>query len=563
MSKIWLGTVVEDLSPDFKTVTVPTLYKEGVITNVKSNVDANVGQRVFVADFGGIHQHVWWIIGFADRQPASGGGGGVEGPIDISDVEGLQAEFDEIASALAGKSDTGHVHTQAQITGLIDALAGKAAAAHTHTYESLTGKPNSFPPESHTHDFTTGVTGKPATYPPSTHQHAITDVNGLPQALAEAGGGLDAVRTAFATAMRNRNSTPVKIVAAGSSTMNGGVVTTYDRRLAERLSAYTTKNPCIYDLTVTNVTDVQWYEIANGGTQSSNYLTSAQIPQLGTLKPQFMLHCVGSNDYAAQVEPATYKARLKSWLDQIIAVSPNTKHVYIAQQPRNDGAAVRTYNWWQYTVILKEIASEYPGVVAVADFSDEFEKVGLPGSDVWGLVATDNMHFADWGNKVFAQLIIQWLGVPLPPEHTQRFHTTSVMVASGDHTGPKDILEIVIPPAAYPRTGQITASVYYAARYQPANPSATIPYNIEFAVYQSPEQDATPAKVERNFVRGNSWAQTAPGSSNSGQTANVIAQVHVPPHLEARYYVRYNSSGITYISGASSYTRAYVEVDPA
>ena len=40
---------------------------------------------------------------------------------------------------LAGKADSVHTHTTAQVDGLDDALAGKAAATHTHTSSQVDG----------------------------------------------------------------------------------------------------------------------------------------------------------------------------------------------------------------------------------------------------------------------------------------------------------------------------------------------------------------------------------------------------------------------------------------
>jgi hypothetical protein len=45
----------------------------------------------------------------------------------------------DLAAALDGKSNTGHGHSQSEITGLIDALAGKAAAVHSHAIANITG----------------------------------------------------------------------------------------------------------------------------------------------------------------------------------------------------------------------------------------------------------------------------------------------------------------------------------------------------------------------------------------------------------------------------------------
>lgn len=44
----------------------------------------------------------------------------------------------KITTELAGKADTSHTHSTAQVTGLDAALAGKAATSHTHTASNIT-----------------------------------------------------------------------------------------------------------------------------------------------------------------------------------------------------------------------------------------------------------------------------------------------------------------------------------------------------------------------------------------------------------------------------------------
>jgi hypothetical protein len=61
-----------------------------------------------------------------------------------SDVTGLtaalsaKADDDAVTTALAGKSDVGHTHAQSDVTGLTAALAGKSDTGHTHTASNVT-----------------------------------------------------------------------------------------------------------------------------------------------------------------------------------------------------------------------------------------------------------------------------------------------------------------------------------------------------------------------------------------------------------------------------------------
>ena len=61
--------------------------------------------------------------------------------IEMSSVDDLSnyVTKEQLTTALNGKANTTHTHTQDQVTGLKDALAGKANAAHTHAIADVTG----------------------------------------------------------------------------------------------------------------------------------------------------------------------------------------------------------------------------------------------------------------------------------------------------------------------------------------------------------------------------------------------------------------------------------------
>ena len=62
------------------------------------------------------------------------------------------------------------------------------------TYAEITGKPETFAPETHSHDWA-DVTGKPATFAPETHTHTIADVAGLQAKLDDFEARLSALET--------------------------------------------------------------------------------------------------------------------------------------------------------------------------------------------------------------------------------------------------------------------------------------------------------------------------------------------------------------------------------
>ena len=77
-----------------------------------------------------------------------------------------QGEISGLSGSLAGKSDVGHIHSIANVTGLQTALDGKASDIHTHSIANVTG-------------LQTTLDGKANV----SHAHSIADVTGLQGAL--------------------------------------------------------------------------------------------------------------------------------------------------------------------------------------------------------------------------------------------------------------------------------------------------------------------------------------------------------------------------------------------
>jgi hypothetical protein len=98
-------------------------------------------------------------------------------------IDQFVATKTEVSTGLAGKADTSHTHTTAQVTGLDTALAAKAPLASP----ALTGTPTAptaAPGTNTTQLATTGfVTAGLGTKANATHTHAIADVTGLQAAL--------------------------------------------------------------------------------------------------------------------------------------------------------------------------------------------------------------------------------------------------------------------------------------------------------------------------------------------------------------------------------------------
>lgn len=108
---MWRATVVEQISPGRVSVKIPKLYPKGIVKDIQASFDAQVGQRVIVADLHpDARVHDWWVVG---RESELGIWG----------------------------NPYPHEHPIGQITGLSETLAGYATT--TALSNGLSGKVNS------------------------------------------------------------------------------------------------------------------------------------------------------------------------------------------------------------------------------------------------------------------------------------------------------------------------------------------------------------------------------------------------------------------------------------
>ena len=92
----------------------------------------------------------------------------------------------EIDNKLGEKSNTGHSHVVADVTGLDSALAGKAAVSHTHAQSDITGLSDALTGKADANHNHSGV------YAPASHTHTKSQITDLANATASAAGLMSA-----------------------------------------------------------------------------------------------------------------------------------------------------------------------------------------------------------------------------------------------------------------------------------------------------------------------------------------------------------------------------------
>lgn len=177
-----------------------------------------------------------------------------------------------VNTALSGKANTSHTHTQSQVTGLETALAGKAASSHSHAQSDITGLATALSgksdtshshsvattsaagfmskddktklngiatgannythPSTHAASMITGLSGvatsgsytdltdKPTSMTPTAHSHAQSDITGLATALngkASTGHTHSAASTTANGFMSKEDKTKLNGIATGAN----------------------------------------------------------------------------------------------------------------------------------------------------------------------------------------------------------------------------------------------------------------------------------------------------------------------------------------------------------
>ena len=336
-----------------------------------------------------------------------------------------------------------------------DGLVSKAAAMHTHSWAD--------------------VSGKPATFPPASHSHPVSDVSGLFTALAgKADNGMDgptAYRTVdgrllertplhpFHLAAMKSDTESVKVVVLGSSSANGGYPSHPSMQWSHRLAARMGPNPVrrLDDVPTETQPGVWWITGAQGGTTSANYITATRMANIKTLKPAVVIHMVGSNDWSSSVPVATYKSQLKANLQEIAAALPSTVQVLVHQAGRWD--VTRPTPWDDYGAAMRELVREDESRRVFVNANATFARAGVPKPNTWGWVQADKIHMGDDGNRAYAKVIGDALGI-VGDDFTAPKISDVPLSASASYTTLTTCGTLKIPACPYPRTVKVDGIVF-------------------------------------------------------------------------------------------------------
>lgn len=136
--------------------------------------------------------------------------------------------------------NTDEVWSVAGKTGAVTLLAGDigglgalATRNDVNWASHVAGKPETFPPDAHTHTWTT-IAGRPSVFPPESHTHATADVTGLTAALASKADDAAVVKLAgtqtitgaktFSGALHSEHSAGVGLVLTRTNALSNSTI---------------------------------------------------------------------------------------------------------------------------------------------------------------------------------------------------------------------------------------------------------------------------------------------------------------------------------------------------
>jgi lysophospholipase L1-like esterase len=231
-------------------------------------------------------------------------------------------------------------------------------------------------------------------------------------------------------ALARHRITPARVACYGSSTTAGvgasdpanSWVSIFARRLQSGYPSgiagyeYGVTTPGTLAITSPNLLPgVQVVNGGVGGTVASNYIDSTALTNIGLLRPDCVIHMIGSNDYFFGVNPDTYQAQIEAKIADIAAAVPSKPvcHILVHSYRRAD-VVTPAYAWTAYAAALHRIAEKRTDVFVV-DLSDEYRDLDAGGADPYNILDWDLVHQTDAGHALMADLMYRAL-TPAPSQ---------------------------------------------------------------------------------------------------------------------------------------------------
>lgn len=150
---------------------------------------------------------------------------------------------------------------------------------------------------------------------------------------------------------------------------------------------------------------LRFYNGAVSGTRASNYLSETARQQLSALRPDLVIHMVGTNDFASGVTAQQYANDLEGALAAIDQVVGEPLHLLLHSFQRMDSFSPSS-SWAEFGAAVADVSGSGPRRRHV-DVSQEFAELGVPGPDPAGLVGADRIHLTDTGYTMLGDIVAE------------------------------------------------------------------------------------------------------------------------------------------------------------
>lgn len=356
------------------------------------------------------------------------------------------------------------------------------------------------------------------------------------------------VMSSWGEALRNQATRPAIWVSLGSSTADGGHTDgKFGLSWAGRIATYITGKPASTGVSLLGdgsgrpTSGVKFYNGAGPNLTSATYLTTAKVAHIGTLKPALVTHMVGSNDYYYGTTLTAYKNNLRGWIEQIRSVSPDTVHMLIHQQGRNDVSGAQ-FTWEQYGKAMQEVAGEFPNAVFLN--ADETFYVGGMSPNIMAEASHMDLN----GHKIMADVVARAMGTAIPYAPQEVYTVSAVPIQDIAASGTGTWASITVPAAPYPRS--LTANLHvYGYGYAAVGPGLNPPEIHMSAKYDDNSTLVRPILRIRVIGGGVSVSQT--------YTASPTYEVEAWRSVTISVLLQGGSGGI-YMSGIDEYSEFQV-----
>ncbi len=335
-----------------------------------------------------------------------------------------------------------------------------------------------------------------------------------------------------------------RVVVLGDSHANGGITTYPDQGMFQRLG-YRCGVPDyrrIEDVVAGPPGGMHWWSGSIGGADTTNYYPATYPPKVAILNPNYVLHMIGSNDWARNISIPTYKGNLNDVCSSIEAANPNAINVLIHGTQRRDTIPSSGLSWDAYGNAMAEVAAMVPNRRLYINADDFMSMLGLGTNNMANILVSDNIHLGNVGNKVMANIIGAEMGIPSETDFAPDSDIRKVpFPGTTNYNANATIAEVPIGKANYPRLIEVAGTLFATASHP----------NSEIAIQLIKVSDGSQI---------DSWEQRF--EETTGTSKSLSWDVYIPPATDVilRFTAIVIGGTTVNLQGAGAFTNAIAKV---